>query len=258
MPFQRKAGVYSSRDNSLKFAERDLKDYGPRQSGLRRHQFTSGGLNGFLVMAAGAYGQVELLTFRRTFSGAADDVEPTPTASNNFQTTQVMNGSYISRYRAVINIENSDNTKGTYLDVYEVQVSFWDVFLWNSIFPTQCPYTFDNTGVGPPDTRGFVAPKAITSTLIVENTIKNHKFLQHFIKHRGTIYIGALGQDNNKAQVVIDRVPPKVRRSNNGMHWGLLFHNNSDKNGALGANFVATCEYDFDEIPSSDRIEYLA
>lgn len=251
----RKASVYASNQNKLTQANRNLKDYGSLQTGDRRHQFTSGGLNGFLVMASGAYGICELLRFKRTFGGT-DDVEPTATASNNFQTTNVMNGSYINKYRAVINIENSDATVGTYLDVYEVAVSFYDVFLWNSFQSGSCPFTFDSTGTSP-DTRGEIGTKAITTTLVVENAIKNRKFLQHYIKKRGTIYVGALGQDNNKAQVIVDRVPPKVRRSQTGMYWGLIFHNNSDKNGALGANFVATCEYDFNEIPSANRLPWL-
>lgn len=257
MPTQRKSGIYSDRNTTLVQADRSIRDYTKQDSGARRHQFTSGGLNGFLVMASGAYGICDLLKFRRTFSGTTDDVPPTATLSNDFQTVEVMNGSRIGRYKAVINIENSDNTKGTYLDVYEVAVSFWDVFLWDLLYPAGCPFTFDNTSVGPPDLRGAVAPKAITGTLVVENTIKGFKFLQHYIKKRGTIYVGALGQENNKAQVIITRVPPKVKRSQTGMYWGLIFHNNSDKNGALGANFVATCEYDFVETPSTNRLPYL-
>lgn len=255
MVFQRKSGLYASNDSKLVQSNSSIKDYGMYSTGAKRHQFTSGGLNGFLVMASGAYGTVDLLKFVRN-DGVTDDTPPSATASNNYQSNEMMNGSYCSKFKAVINIENSDATVGTYLDIYEVAVSFWDVYLWNAIYPTACPYTF-STSTGPPDIRGRVNLKAVTATLVVENVIKNHKFLQHYIKKKGTIYVGPLGQSNNKAQIVIDRAHPKCRRSNNGMYWGLIFHNNSDKNGALGANLVATAEYDFLEHPTENRLPYL-
>ncbi len=255
MPFRRKAAIYSSRDTSLVQANRGLKDYASLQTSARRHQFTSGGLNGFLVMAAGFYGIVELLAFNRTFT-AANDTPPTATQSNNFQSTRIMNGSRVGTYKCVVNLENNDAAAGHYLDIYEVTVSFWDVFIWNSIFPSLCPFVFE-LGAGPPDIRGQITFKTITATLVVENAIKGFKFLQHFMRKRGTIYIGALGQANNKTQIILNQVPPKCKRANSGMYWGLICHNNSDKNASATINLVATAEYDFLEYPSEERLPYI-
>jgi len=94
--------------------------------------------------------------------------------------------------------------------------------------------------------------------LITENTIKNYKFLQHYIKKRGTVFVtNEDGGNGGEVTININRVPPKCRRSQTGMYWGLFFHNNSDKNGSETLNLDATIEESFEEIPSDNRLPYI-
>ncbi len=253
MAYRRRGGAMgSSRTNPQAYASAGQKDYGSLGSGSRRHQVLTKP-TGFVSMATNEYGVIELARFRRTFNPAVADVEPTATQSNNYQSLAVMNGSLINRYKCVINIENNANDKGFYLDIYEIQLSFWDGFIWENIFPTRCPVTFEQAA---PES-GQITFKAITAALVFENDIKGFKFLQHFMRRKGTIYLGPLGQENAKAQLVMTRVPSKVRRANNGMFWGLILHNSTDKNGGLLAGFTCSAEYDFNEIPTNNRLPYI-
>lgn len=233
------------------------KQYVSQQTGSKRHQFTAVASGTPGTLTAGLYFNFGLLLFRRSAVGGTDDVPLAPTASNNYANPFVFNGGKIVNFNATIRLKNR-GAIGGYLDVYEVAVSFYDVLIWDTLFPTACPLTFDSTTVGPADLRGGIALKTITNTLITENTIKNYKFLQHYIKKRGTVFVtNEDGGNGGEVTININRVPPKCRRSQTGMYWGLFFHNNSDKNGSETLNLDATIEESFEEIPSDNRLPYI-
>lgn len=235
---------------------RGQRDYLSQQSGSRRHEFSATATGTPLTLTAGLYFFFELLKFRRTFT-AGDDVPPTATASNNFQTPQVFNGSKIINFQATIRIKNR-GAVGGYLDVYQITASFYDILIWDTLFTSTCPLTFNNAGVGPPDKQGEIGTKAITTTLILDNAIKNSKFTQHYMKKMGTIFItNEDGGNGGEVTMNLNRVPSKCRRSQTGMWWGLFFHNHSDLNGAETLVLDATIEESFEEIPSDNRLPFL-
>lgn len=229
------------------------RSYVSQQSGGRRHQFQSLSNGTPLTLTTGLYFQFILARFRRSFDSGAD-TPPTATASNNFQSADVFNGSKITNYNAVIRIKNR-GAVGGYLDVYEVALSFFDVLIWNTIQPTACPFTIDTSTS---NLEGIVAPKAITNTLVVANTIKNFKFVAHYMKHRGTVFVtNEDGGNGGEVTININKVPAKCRRSQTGMFWGLIFHNDSDKNGSETLILDATINASFEEIPSDNRLPFL-
>lgn len=233
------------------------KNYVSQQSGSKRHQYTGLPLGTPQTLTAGLYFNFPLLRFTRSAAGGTNDVPPSPTASNNYTTFEVFNGSKIVNYNGKIRIKNRASIGG-YLDIYVVAVSFYDVLVWNTLFPTACPFTFDTTTTGPADKRGEVGEKAITNTLIVDNTIKNYKFLQHYIKNIGTVFVtNEDGGNGGEVTIDINRIPSKCRRSQTGMAWYVLFHNNSDKNGSETLNLDATIDVSFEEIPSDNRLPYI-
>ena len=67
-------------------------------------------------------------------NGVIDDVPLDPTASNNYQTANVMNGSYINNFNAKITLKNIDSSDPITLDLYQVAVSFYDVLIWETLF----------------------------------------------------------------------------------------------------------------------------
>ncbi len=245
---RRKASIYASQVTQS--SSKSQKDYGSLHTGELRHQFVSGAVGGPLI-APSEYAYFTLCRFRRSFTGVAD-TPATPTQSNNYQTPDVMNGSRITRFKAVINVENI-GAQGIYLDIYEVTASFWDVYLWNALFVGSCPLIFQTAAIN----AGEVFGKVIAPTLILENQIKGFKFLQHHIRKKGTIYVGPTGQDNSKAALTMSKIPAKCRRANSGMWWGMFLTNDSIKNAAGTANLTLSCEYDFLEQPSENRIPYL-
>lgn len=233
------------------------KNYVSQQTGSKRHQYQGTAIGTPLTLTAGLYFHFNLLNFRRSLSGGTDDVPIPPTASNNYQTSRMFNGGKAINYNATIRIKNRGSIGG-YLDVYEIAVSFYDVLVWDTLFPTACPLTFDSTTVGPADLRGEIGTKAITSTLIIKNTIKNFKFLQHYIKSRGTIFItNEDGGNGGEVTININKIPAKCRRSQTGMYWGIFFHNNSDENGSETLALDATLDASFEEIPTDNRLPYI-
>lgn len=231
--------------------------YVTQQSGTKRHQVQSVGSPAPIALLAGEYFKFQLLRFARSAAGGTDDVPPSATASNNYQSTVVFNGSKIRNYNSTIRIKNR-GAIGGYLDVYECALSFFDVLVWDTIQTSTCPFTFDSTTVGPADLRGAVAFKTMTSTLIVKNTIHNFKFVQHYIKARGTIFVtNEDGGNGGEVTINVNRVPAKCRRSQTGMMWALFFHNDSDANGAETLALDATMDTSFEEIPSDNRLPFL-
>lgn len=234
-------------------------NYGSLESGLRRHEFQAPAFPvpaGFPALAPGEYFGHILAGFRRTFSGATSDVPPTATASNNFQSTRVMNGSRIENFRAKITIKNRSNIGG-WLGVYRVALSFYDALIWDTLISTSCPVTFDSTGVGPPDTRGRVDTKAVSTTLITKNNWRNYKTVQHYMEYLGDIQLTPEDSDKGLVEIEITDIPPKCRRSNTGMFYAYFFHNSSDMNGAETLQITSSVDVSFDEIPAEDRLPYV-
>jgi hypothetical protein len=226
------------------------RDYGSRLTGIRRHEFTAN-VGGSL--AAGAYHEIPLLRFIRSAQSGVDDVEPTATAGNNFQNPDVMNGSRVSNFQAKIIFNNQDSTASTIthshlFDVYEIQTSFFDAHVWNNFASSLCPIDFDTSSTD----EGEVDFKATPITL-TDNNQKNSKFSQHYMRRIGRLEVPT-GQ---RVIMNINRVPPKVRRSNFGMFWGLVVHNSSIVNDSDTLNVDITKEQSFTEIPSSERPPWL-
>lgn len=253
--FMRRAGGASGGPS-----QRGLKSYVSQQSGSRRHQYTSA-LSTVNTIAAGSYGVVNLLRFQRTFDSATgDDIPPTATASNNYQSPDVFNGSRISNYSAKLQIKNTSSSKAFTLDVFEVSLSFYDALVWNTVLTSNCPVQFDTTApTDPPyDLRGRVTTKTPAIGLVSNNAFNNFKIIQHYMKYRGPITLGASdGSPTPQVEININRVPRKNRRSNMGNYWGLIILNDSDKNGAGIFSGEATLTASFDELPSDNRLPYV-
>lgn len=254
MPYLHKAGSFSN-NPTIHNTNSNMRDYGIPRTGLWRHDYTSAILGSGNVLA-NSYLPIPLLQFKRTFGGT-DDVPPTPTAGNNFQTPDVFNGSRIENFQATVNIKN-DNSSGFdgYLTIYEAAYSFWDAYLHNAIYSTQCPVTFDSTGVAP-DTRGQVTLKTPSATLISTNLNKSLKFLQHYIKPIGKIYVPERAANPAGVQINLKGIPEKVKRANSGMAYYLFIHNDTTDNHANPVACFADVEVKFDEIPSENRLPYL-
>lgn len=228
-------------------------NYSAPESGTRRHELTTTvNLGVPNVLVTDGYFVFDLLKFKRTFNPAIADTPPTADASNNFQTVTVFNGSRVENYKANISLKNNSTSVPSCLDVYEVCLSYYDAFIWNSIFPTACPVTFSQVA----NLEGEVDLKAMVTSLVATNQIKNFKFLQHYIQYRGQIDFEAIG-GNTSVQIDINRVPPKCARSQTGMYWGLFFKNNPSKNASQSINITAAKEFSFDEIPSDRRLPFI-
>ena len=130
----RKSSRYATRRSVSKYS----KSYVQQSSGSRRHQFTAdftgpAGSTDATSLAANEYGIFDLARFQRTFDiSVTADTEPTATASNNYQTSAVMNGSKIIRYQAKVRIENT-GTSTNYYDVYTMALSFYDALIWDTV-----------------------------------------------------------------------------------------------------------------------------
>lgn len=249
--------VQSSQSSSAR-SRSGQRDYVSQQSGSKRHQYQALSVGTPLTLTAGMYFYHPLLIFARSKGGVVDDVPLDPTASNNYQSSLVMNGSKIVNFNAAIRIKNR-GAIGGYLDVYQVAASFYDVLIWNTLFPSQCPFTFDNTTTGPADLRGQISGKAITNTLVAKNTIKNHKFLQHYMQLQGTVFVtNEDGGNGGEVTININRVPPKCKRSQTGMFWCLIFHNDADQNGSETLALDSTIDSSFEEIPTDNRLPYIS
>lgn len=239
---------------------RSGRSYASEQSGLRRHQFIaapSAPAAGIGIVAANEYLVFNIARFTRTFdAGVTDDVNPTATASNNFQSPNVMNGSKIINLNAKLKIQNTSASNSAVWDVYEVALSFYDGLIWTTLLDASCPFTFQNAG-GAGDTDGQVRVKAIISSLLVTNTVKNFKFLQHYLKNRGSITLTPTDGGAPNAEINLRRFPEKVRRSQTGMMYAIILHNDSGKNDAQTLNSDASLEVSFDEIPSENRLPFI-
>ena len=227
-------------------------DYGPVKTGVWRHEYNAQ-LEGTQI-TAGEYVEVPIIRFARSFSGTADD-PPSPTSGNNYQVNRVFNGSRIQRLNNRIQIKSQQVTPDASaanqtfgIDVYEIALSFYEGYLWNALSPTTSPIDYDTTSTdeGEVDFKG-------TPITLTANTYKNSKFTQHFMKYRGRINVGA----GETAVINLNRIPPKCRRANVGMFWGVVLHNETSVNDS--ANFPCSILYEasFEEIPSENRLPWL-
>ncbi len=258
MPFRNPGSNFRTNERFSSRALSNKKSYESFLTGSKRHQFTTvQALGDPDILLPGEYFMHFMLGFSRSATGSTDDVPLAPTDSNNYQTASVMNGSYISNYQADITIKNHGAGNPITLDIFQVAVSFWDVFVWDGLIPSACPINFDNVSVGPADLRGAVGFKAVTPTLIVENIIKNKKFLQHYIQKIGSVTLTSEDGSTPLAKFRISRVPLKCRRSQTGMFWGLFFVNDSDKNNSETLNIDTFMEISFNEHPADNRLPYL-
>lgn len=228
-------------------AQQKLKNYGSLQTTTNRHQ-VQGVVSEFASMTAGLYAPLQLLAFRRNNGSPLS-----PTASNNYQTSQVYNGGYIKNFKCDIYAKSLSSTVTFKIDVYAVALSFYDALVWDTVITTSCPVSF-SVAAG---FEGDVSAKTPSATLIAPNSINNYKFVQHYIKKIGSMILSPTDGGETTATMQITNVPPKCRRANLGMFYGLFFHNNSDTNAA--ATFTGTMEYQlsFDEIPSENVMPYL-
>ncbi len=229
------------------------RDYGTQQTGNWRHEFNSQ-LEGTSINT-GEYVEVPLLRFARSFSGVAD-TPPTPTASNNYQTARVFNGSKIVGFNAKLNIRSNEGVPvagGTaiqtfYFDIYEIATSFFDAHTWNGLASTLCPVDFDTSATD----EGEVDFKS-TPISLTDNTQKNSKFSQHYMRKIARVQV----EPGKAVTLNINRIPAKCRRANSGMFWGLIIHNENninDSNQFDGTVWYETC---FLEIPSEHRLPWI-
>lgn len=234
-------------------------NYAGRQTGVRRHEFTAE-VENTNTLGAGNYVTITNLKFARTFSTASPadpDEEPVATLGNNYQTPRVMNGSRVQNFRKKITIRNNQLTdagagtqKTVKYDVYELTLSFWDAFiletyeqdagLINEII------NFEGNDADPHFGEVDWDP---AHPLTTNNQFNNSTFLQRYYRHKGQISIEAGGQ----AELNINYLPPKVRRSNSGMFWGILLLNDSIANAGESIVCNVMEETSFEEIPSSER-----
>lgn len=254
---RRKSAVYSSSNTSMMPHQPNAKDFSNSGYGIMRHDYTSAVL-GSGTLAANNYWPIPLCEFTRTFDvgGGIDDKPPTPTAGNNFQTPEVFNGSRIENFEATIHIQSKSNTTSCLLTVYEMAVSFFDAYLLQNIYPTQCPVAFTSS-IGTEDHRGEVRIITPTATLISTNLNKSIKFIQHYIKPVGKIFVPFANAMAGSVDIKINKLPAKCRRANSGMFYGLFLHNDTTDNN--GTTLTATCDVEvkFDEIPAEFRLPYL-
>lgn len=239
------------------------KTYASEQTGIRRHQLIQN-VKGPVAssdassLAPQEYAVIDLLRFQRTFDiGTTDDVAPTPTASNNYQSNAVFNGSAIRKFNAKIKIKSNSSSQTQYYDVYEMAMSFYDVLVWNTISVGTSLLTFDTTAGSPGNNKGAVLSKTPTSSLLSANTVKNFKFIQHYLKFKGTITISANDANRPTAEININQLPAKVRRSQTGMYYGIVLHNDTIKNDGSTITQTITSDISFEEIPSDHRLPYI-
>lgn len=231
-------------------------NYVSQQSGNRRHEFTLAApiVGSASILNANEYFGVEIIRFQRTFTGAAD-TPPTASASNNYATSGVFNGSRVSNLESTIVLKNTSATVSPTIDIYEIALSYYDGLIWNTIRPTQCPVAF-TTGVGVTAGECYLDPAKVLATTILDQDIKNYKFQQHYLKKVGTVTLGNT-DTTNVATFKVNQIPPKCRRSQTGMLYAYIFANDSVKNGGATINLDYTLETKFSETPTDLRLPFI-
>lgn len=231
------------------------RNYKSLQTAQRRHEFLAGAPTAGtpLTLNAGDLLGVTLARFRRSFGAGSDD-EPTATAGNNFQTSDVMNGSEVRDLEAYVQITNKSNADPATLTVYKHCFSFYDALIWSTLY-ANCPFTFDTTATN----EGEVRYKTVVPALSLSpNTIYNSRFHQHYAQKVGEITLGQEGSGQETAIIRWKGIPSKAKRSQTGMYYGYSLYNASDKNEGRTLSLDYNHEIHFTEIPSNNRLPWLA
>lgn len=221
-----------------------LKNYANQQTTTLRHQTQSVNTE-FASIAAGSYATYHIARLFRAGVAA--------TASNNVQSNKVNNGSTIGNLKLNIYAKSLSSSTTFKIDVYSVALSFYDALIWDTVQPTYCPVTFSTVG----GAEGNVTFDTPSATVIVPNAINNFTFLQHYIKRVGSLILTPTDGADSVATLQLTKFPAKVRRSQTGMFYGLIFHNDSDTNGAGTFTGIMNCDLSFDEYPSDSGMPYL-
>ena len=259
MPFSRRGGRNPrgyGRPNNLNTSSgasyASSRNYGGELTGTRRHNVTE--TAGVSAGMLGDYTTMDLVKMRRTFSTTEADIEPTATSSNNFSTTDTMNGSRVSNYECIVRMQNKDSDQGVYLDVYALTTSFFTAANSQLVNDSESILEFTDA-VGTSDRRGEVAPKG-THIIFSESAYKARKQTQSFQKLLGTIYLSSEDGGSPQSTFTIRGVPPQVRRMQTGAYYGLMFHLDSIKNSGNNYDYDISGEISFMEHPSSNRLPY--
>ncbi len=225
------------------------RNYVSQASGTRRHELTIGFNQGDIPL--GDYVTQVLCRFKRSFD-TGDDDPPTPTQSNNYQSTTVFNGSKILDYECKIKIMNQSGGSGTYLDVYLLTASFSDAVWHNTILGSSALYSMQTTPSNEAGDTNFISPHPV----FTENFYKGSKTMQRTVKQLGTVFVTSEDGGTPQAEFTLRGLPPQVRRSQTGMFYGLLFHYSGDKNTAVTTDLNMTAEIKFKEQPSDNRLPF--
>lgn len=208
------------------------------------------------ALLANEYLMFTMLQFFRTYApGVTNDVPPTPTNSNNYQSVSVFNGSYIDDFEAILKLQNTA-AEAHILDIYSIELSFFDGLIWNTVQPANCLVTFSTAG-GAGSQQGVVSPKAMTATLLTDNIYRSFKLIQKYMRKIGQITLGNVDSTNEIAEIVFNEIPEKCRRSQTGMFWGIVVHNPTEINAGKTTSLIATLDINFTEHPADSRMPYL-
>ena len=191
-------------------------NYLSQQSGTRRHEFTSATTQ--TPIPLGEYVTQVLVGMKRSFGAGSDD-PPTPTASNNYQTSQVFNGSKILDYECKVRVNNTGSGTGIYLDVYLITCSFSDTAWMNTITPSTTPIEMETSDIATQGDVSFKSPAIVWT----ENVYKNSKTLQRNISNLGTVFVSSEDGGTPQAEFTLRGLPAKVRRSQTGMFYALKY-----------------------------------
>lgn len=195
------------------------------------------------------YAYLELAKFTRTFGAPTADVPPTPIATtSNFQSVRVFNDSRIGQYYGKILLTNK-SAQPIYIDVYEVALSFYDAVVWSVVAGFACPVSIDTTLGGVQG--GQVSNKTIAVGLVDPTYLRDYRFVQRYLHHKGTLVIPQ-NDAGSPVELIVNRIPPKCRRANTGMFWCLYFGNDALKNnGDISVRIEG--DLNFNEYPSGNR-----
>ncbi len=179
---------YLSRNRSSGFKHRSLgratstanykRTTGAPQSFTRRHEFTS---NHGSITTAGTYETIKFCKYKRDFTLPDDD--PSPTASNNYQTPNVQQGGVIRQFQSRVLLRNNSDIP-IFVDIYEVVTSFYDALITDTIKGVLCPVEMTTDMPGSLDNRGEVTFKSpdITFTVLFDNILFTYHQIIHEVK----------------------------------------------------------------------------
>lgn len=251
--------LYSARNISpikVTSTGQQFGNYTKLQSGTWRHENSAGAPSAGTpsALTANNYLLQTLARFKRSFSTTVADVPPTPNGSNNYTSTAYFNGSRIEDFTCTIRLKNNTSARTVYLDIFEVALSFFDCLQWQTQYPSNAPFTMDTvvSSVNAGEITG-VTPAQGTITMLAYN---NFTGLKHFLRRVGTVTLNGADTPDNTCEILINRVPPNCRRSQNGMNWAYIIFNDQNKNGSTQLDLSYNVDFSSTEIPSDNRLPY--